>query len=177
METEVIRMVADALAHATIGVNAKLPGVPRDAGDPQPPLVTIADATRARWVARRAVVSGTRAVLPALAVSIYRPAEVDGEIETTDRDGTFDVMVEHIVENADSELATQHGGYVMRAVLCTLDWFHKNENVDMRTRNGVVLSVCTRRFIQPVWAPWESGPVVTTALIATYQVRDLTPFW
>lgn len=177
MEIEVIRMVADALADATIGVNAKLPGVPRDGGDAVPPNVVIADATRDNWVARRAVALGDlNIVLPAIAVSIFRPAEVDGEIETTDRQGVFDVLLEYIVRKSNTKLATQHGAYTMRTVLCVLDWFNKNENAALRTRNNVALTVCTRRFIQPLWAEREDA-VVTAAIVATYQVRDLTPSW
>lgn len=175
MELEVIRMVAAALAHDTIGVNAKLPGVPRDVGDEQPSDVTIADSTRDGWVARRKVASGSNAVLPAIAVSVFRPAELDGEIGTIIRDGTFDVLLEHVVRNSDTALATQDGLYRMRAAMRTLGEFHKPIYAStLRTRNGVLLLACTKLHEVSTWSEREDA-VVTAALIVSYSVRDSQP--
>jgi hypothetical protein len=174
MELEIVRSVADALAHPVIGVNAKLPGVPRDVTDAVPPDVSIADSTRNGWVARRTVQRGTAAELPALAVSIARPAKLDGNIKTTFRAGEFDVLVEYVARKALSELALQQGLYTLRAALRTFGEFHRNENVAMRQRNGVHLIVCTSILQAPTWAEWDDA-VVTAALVCTYTARDIQP--
>lgn len=176
MELDVVRMVAAALMHPTWGVNVALPAVPRDVGDDAPPAVTVYDSTRHGWIARREIsLKSIDAQLPALAVAIYKPAPIDGEIQTVFRDGTFDVLIEYFARADQSELASQQGLYTMRAVLRTLAEFHRPANADARVRNGVVLRVCSQIGQAPVYAE-RADVVVTAALLATYRVRDTSPF-
>jgi hypothetical protein len=176
MELEVIRMVTAGLSHGVFGVNAKLPGVPRDAGDLQPPNVTIYNSTNHGWVTRREINRrSTGASFPALAVSIYRPAPIDGEIMTIYRDGEFDVLLEYLAADDDSETAGQDGLYTMRATLRTLAEFHRSANAALRARNGVELRFCKRIGQAPIFAV-RGDVVVTAALLVTYAVRDTQPY-
>lgn len=175
MELEVIRMVRSALEDDTIGVNAKLPGVPRDDGDEEPPPFTFADSTRDGWVARRVVARGTAAELPAIAVSILQPSSIIGQMKTVFIDGSYDVLIEHVAREAESDLALRNGLYGMRAVLRTLAEFNKPERVAMRQRNGIYLRVCTKMSQAPVFTALGELAVVTAALVASYDVRDTQP--
>lgn len=175
MELEVIRMVAAALADATHGVSAAIPGVPRDAGDAEPAAVTVYDATRHGWVTREEItLRGLNASLPALAVGLFRPAPVDGEIQTVFRDGTFDVVVQYLAANDDSAAGSAAGLYTMRAALRTLAWFHHPDQAALRTRNGVQLRYCSAISHAPIYAV-RGDVVVTAALLLTYAVRDTAP--
>lgn len=174
MELEVIRMVAAALADATHGVSAAIPGVPRDVGDAEPPAVTVYDATRHGWVTREEIIlRGLNASLPALAVGLYRPAPIT-EIQTVFRDGTFDVLVQYLTTNDDAAAASAAGLYTMRAALRTLAWFHHPDQAAMRTRNGVTIRYCSGTSHVPLSAV-RGDVLVTAALGLTYAVRDTAP--
>lgn len=176
MELEVIRMVAAALADATHGVSAALPGVPRDAGDAQPAAVTIYDSTRHGWVTREEItLRGLNATLPAVTVGVYKPATVDPEIQTVFRDGSFDVVLQYLTTNDDSAAASAAGLYTMRAAMRSLAWFHHpDQAATMRARNGVLIKYCSAMSPAPI-AAVRGDVAVTAALLLTYAVRDTAP--
>lgn len=176
MELEVVRSVAAALADPDHGVSAMLAGVPRDAGDAVPPPVAIYDTTRHNWVTWDEIdLDALDVQLPAVAVGLYKPAPIDGEIQTIYRDGTFDVLIQYLAARDQSAAATQDGLYSMRAALRTLAWFHHPDQAARRTRNGVVLRVCKQIGQAPMYAV-RKHVVVTAALLVTYTVRDTQPF-
>jgi len=91
MRLELVRMIVAALVHPTRGVNAKLPGVPRDEGDVLPAaIVAVYDITRDDHVVNRS----EPPKIPCLYVIDEGPVAVDGEQMTgTYRDTAETVAV------------------------------------------------------------------------------------
>jgi hypothetical protein len=187
---EPIRMVADWLAQGTnapggtlngpSSVNALLPSVPRDAGDPQPGSVTVYDATRDNWVARLMLgYEGSGITNPALAVFIATDVTADGEVLTTVRDGQVDIACMYVTQAQSSASAAAAGLYTARAVLRSLKQFsgQLNNGAQYDTvcrRNAIALRGCASlRLIHPDVV--KGGVVVHCGVIATYHIRDEAP--
>jgi hypothetical protein len=182
MELETVRANADWLNGVTTAqysVNQLLAGVPRDGGDPVPPNVTVRDSTRHGWVARRTLPrEGEALVFPVLAVMVLSDFELDGEILTTYRDGNPQVLIAYLHREVDTEKAIAAGGYTLRAVQRSFAKFNHPDHVGARTRNGIVLRVCTALREVPVGLLRQLAVdlPITAALVATYAVRDTQPY-
>jgi hypothetical protein len=171
MILEADRLIADWLADATYGVNALLASTPRDAGDAQPANVTIYDETRDSTAARGDVPTS----LPAVIVTTDRVDQLDGQVATTTRDGQVTVRVRYVISQAATATAIQDSSYVLRTVLRSLrKFFDLNAAAAGRTRNSIYLESCLSLAGAPMWTPMEDA-VVTGGIIATIQLRDLTP--
>lgn len=179
MTTEFLRVIADWLTgdHAA-SVNTLLPLIDRDAGDAQPPAVTVYDATRHGFVARRVLAKkGDDVTWPLLTVMLLNDLELDGEVMTTYRDGRGSALVLYAHKEVDTELALAAGGYTMRAVLQSIAELNAPANVAARTRHGVCLTHCTsvREIPSGVFSKLAIDIPVTAAIAVSYDVRDLEP--
>lgn len=181
MHNETVRIVADWLAGVTSagdGVNALLAGVPRDAGDPVPPGVTVYDATRTDWVAQRKIERADDDVqLPALAVLLLGAFEMDGTVATAYRGGTPTVLVLYLHRELVTEAALTAAGTTLRAVRQSLHRLHANANAAARQRNQIHLLLCTDMREIPPGLVQQLGVdlPVTAGLTFTYQARDWAP--
>jgi hypothetical protein len=184
-ELETTRMVADWLQYGTNGfggavngtysVNALLPAVPRDSGDTQPANITVYDATRNGWVARMTAPNeGSGIIFPALAVFVHGGLQFDGEVGTVIRDGTGDVAIVYVTQRQDTAAARADALYTMRAVKRSLKQFHDNAQVAFRIRNSIALRSCDT-LRDGKFDDTKDGIVLSTALIATYHIRDESP--
>jgi hypothetical protein len=183
-ELEVTRMVADWLHYGTNGpagladgplsVNALLPAVPRDGTDPQPANVTVYDATRDAWVARlTAPYEGSGITFPALAVFVHNGINYpDGEVLTTYRDATADVVVAWVTQRADIATGRAAAHYTMRAILRSLKQLHDPARYDVfRLRNAVALRSCSA-LREVRFDDTKDGAVLSTGILASYAIRD-----
>lgn len=182
METEVVRIVADWLANLTsagAGVNALLNSVPLDGGDSAPPPVTVYDATRDNWVARKLLPNDETITLPAVAVFLLAPAQVDGEVGQTVQDGTFSLAIAYLFQKSDTKSGVQAALYTKRAIRQSLNRLHAltTAAAAARVRNNIHLYECTGITLDPTVADWQrSGSTwLATAVLANYKVRDLAP--
>lgn len=172
MNLEPVRLLADWLADAgqfaggASGVNAMMAAVPRDAGDPAPPAVTVFDETRDGNSAR----GDLPATLPAIIVTSREIPQLDGEVATYTRDGVIELVVRYACEKADTKAALRDSSYTLRAVLKSVRQF----NADTRSRNQLDVYSCLDLRFVAMWTPYESG-VVTGGLIGRWQLRDNIP--
>lgn len=176
MELEAVRCVADWLKHATYGVNALLASTPRDGGDPVPAsIVTIGDATRDGWAARKTTArdAATGQGYPAIAV-YAEPQEFSGEVQTIVRDGEIDIVISYLDVDAATQTGNRDAMYVRRAILRSLKQLNANANAASRTRNSVTLQVCKRIRVASLNVPWDDA-VLSAGVIVTYAVRDVAP--
>lgn len=176
MFLEPVRIVADWLADATNGVNALLARVPRDAGDPVPPAVTIYDETRHGWVTRATVprFDGSGIALPGLMVLAHQQTELQPE-DPTDADRWLRPQL--LIRYVDREVASEQGAaaasYTYRAVVGALDRLADNAHAAARTRNGIELAGRLQCHYVAQSSPLGDA-VVTGALLVQYDARDAT---
>jgi hypothetical protein len=172
MILESIRITADALADATIGVNAQLDSLSRDPGDPEPThIVKVKDVTRDEDAAKETMGLDW----PILVVTADLPAQAEGEVGTIYRDAaSVPVRILYVTGDADAAQAVREGLYVTRAIVKTIRELMRNENRSMATRNGIVVmatnSVTWGQLIQEL----PEG-MITAQVVADYQVRDTQP--
>lgn len=179
MTNEVLRIPADWLKNETSpgnGVNALLGDVPRDAGDPVPPAVTVYDASRHGWAARRMLPrEGADVQFPLLVLMLANDLELDGEVQTTYRDGRASVLIGYVHEEVDTQTALAACGYTLRAAQRSLARLHAN--TPALQRNLIALKVCSGIREVPAGLLERLGIDirVTAALVVSYDVRDLAP--
>jgi hypothetical protein len=169
LETD--RILADWLAGAA-GVNAKLPLVPRDGGDPVPANVTVADETRHDDVA----LGRLPAALPCVAVSV-QDIEYQDPVQphVTDQvTARVTVLIRYGQRGVDSDRGLADASYTLRAVLMSLRELHTNEQAAARTRGSVQLISCDDLRQVPLTQEVEDA-WVTGAIRATYTMYDLAP--
>lgn len=173
MFNEPVRILAAWLAHATLGVNAKLATVPRDGGDPLPTSVTIVDETTNGSLARGRLPETPR---PILTVEIYRwdalePVPSQGVL----RDFDVTLLIRFGDTEAQSETGKRDAHYTMRAVQMSLAELWKESNSASRTRNNVQLYDCTRITPLTLYAETPNAEIVGGHLI-TVRGRDIQPY-
>jgi hypothetical protein len=172
------------LKNATYGVNAKIPGVERDAGDAQPP--SIAAWTPDGGAATIAVfneadhdfVGEKKAppAAPALYVMGEGEIELVGEVMTIQRRTTRDVpiVIRYISDLADKALAKRDGEYTGRAIVRSLRELMRNANAAARTRNSIcVESMASVSYVPHVEAVGSQRS--TGAVVAFYRAIDANP--
>jgi hypothetical protein len=172
MILETLRIVTDWMNHPVHGLNAQLPGIARDAGDPQPPLVlTIVDPTRDKRCAK----FDTPVNLPAVYVHLDGPVTGQGEIPTVFRDfDSASLGIRYLVRNPDTEEAARDTLYTLRAIVRSLRELLKDANADSRNRNGVYIQTATRLDYGP-WQEAVGDATATGVVVFTLNVRDKTP--
>lgn len=174
MQLEVCRSVADWLAHATNGINAELPNVPRDVGDTQPPnLAAVLDETRSTILALKRIPD--EQATPFVFVWQLTDAELDAVTQSSQHATAFGVGITYMDRDSNAAAAIRDGFYVMRAARRSLNRLHENANVASRTRNNVVIrnGNVRMRLVRP--SGEIEGAIMTAGLAVTYNVRDNLP--
>lgn len=191
MRIELTRIVADWLLHPEFGVNAYIPSVPRDAGDPAPPLIAgwadpsgqpqvqplaVFDNTRHEWVARR----GDPPALPCLVVGIPDVVDVTGEPWPSGQYRTTTIDVElaiaYISASEDEFAALRDGEYTLRAVVRSLRELTANANEASCLRNDVRLDNVTRVRYTPLSEAVGAGRM-SGGLSLSIHAEDGNPSW
>lgn len=170
MILETVRIMTDALADGSYGVNVKLAAIPIDVGDDAaPPVAVIGDITRDRWAAE--LMDPPK--IPALLVAPAGPGFLKGEVLAGPirLAETIPIDVIYIGRDVDSQDALAHMMLTFRAVLQTLRDLMGNDQADDRVRNNV----CVVSAKDVTWGlaemPLESAGA-TGALTVSFEVRD-----
>jgi hypothetical protein len=181
MELEVIREIGDWLGGVstpTYGVNALLAGVPRDAGDPVPPNVTVTDETRDAVTARGKGAQQITESGAQLQVLLFEDYEKEPELVTLGEEVQDSSELQVLIwyrrpDNATPAIAKRNASYTMRAVTRSLNRLMMNVSAAARERNQVQL-VSLQGFRRvPVLV--TNDPLATSAIVLTCQVRDESP--
>ncbi len=173
MLIETIRGVSEALVHSTIGVNAQIPTVNVDAGDPTPPLIQyITDQTRDLSAAlnKQPVDNGS----PTITVGINDNVEMKSEVVSGVRNSEVSVIIQYEALGVLTHSAVRDAYYTMRAVEKCLYAFELNDYAALRTRNNVFIVNSTSMIHTPMETNDASTSVITS-LIVRYAVRDEHP--
>lgn len=178
MFVEAVRLVAEALRDPASGVDHYLPLVPRDAGDPQPPLVTavrILDETLNGQVALGRLPTGSLDAPdtgPWLVVSLI-PGQLDqGQTAQNVGEGEVTVLVRYATGEDDPHVGTRNAGYTLRAVTWALRklWLQLAQGA-LPLRNGIQFSGSDTMQLSPLYDPIE-GAIVTGFLRCPLTFRD-----
>jgi hypothetical protein len=177
-------MTAAWLKDPTYGVNAKIPGVERDAGDAQPPA--IAAWTPDGGVATIAVFTDedhdvvlerkAPPAVPALYVMGEGEIEMIGEVMTIQRRTTRDVpiVIRYITDKSDKVLSKLDGEYTGRAIVRSLRELMRQANEAARKRNNIcietMVSVSYVPHVEAVGSFRSMG-----AVVAFYRALDAAP--
>lgn len=180
MKLEILRMIADELRDPTHGVNALLPTVPRDAADPQPPLLkNVYDETRTGWLARGELPEELRVVAenPFLVVTMLGDLDVGGRSRPSEHAGglvraTFRVTVQYVTHEALTELGEQDGLYTGRAVRSVLQTLFGPSRAAARARNGVQMEVLQNITELNVFDSVEDKTVIGNIVVLTGTARE-----
>jgi hypothetical protein len=172
------------LKDPTNGVNAKIPGVERDAGDVVPP--DIAAWTPEGGPASVAVFNeadhdfvrekNAPPASPALYVMGEGEIEMIGEVMTIQRRTTRDVpvVIRYISDKSDKAEQARDGEYTGRAIVRSLRELMRNANFAARTRNNICVevmqSVSYVPHVEAIGSHRSTGGVV-----AMYRVIDAAP--
>lgn len=172
MLLECNRILADWLAHGTFGVNAKIPGVPRDGADTVPPNVTVVDETRNDSVAMGRLPS----TLPCVAVSVQEIEHSDPVQPhvTNEVAAKVTVLIRYGQRIVDEDKGLTDASYTLRAVLRSLRELHTNEQAAARARGSVHLISCDDLRQVPLTQEVDDA-WVTGAIRATYTMYDIAP--
>lgn len=184
MRLELLRISADWMKHATLGVNAKIPGVPRDAGDAEPPAIaawtpdggaaTIAVFNQADhdWVFEKKAPPA----VPALYIACEMPLEVIGEVFSTQRRTIRDVtiLILYITEKSDKAIALRDGEYTLRAAVRSWRELMRNDNAAARTRNNICIEITSTVQYVPVTEAVGSHRLAG-ALVLSVRAIDAAP--
>jgi hypothetical protein len=171
MLIETLRMVADALATGSIGVNAQLASLPRDSTDEAPPAVIgVFDSTRSAQVATGRYPN----VFPSLVVTLDGNVPLDGEVMSNIRQAAVTVLIRYITKDIASEQGNQATYYTLRAVQKALRDFLSNTHSDMRSRNDIHITVCDSMEHVELFQPIDDASC-TGGIRATFKVRDIQP--
>lgn len=167
MVKETLRLLTDALNHPTYGVNIQLDQI---AGSTAP-NVTAYDETRNDQVA----MGHNAEPYPSLNVVLAEPANMQGEVHTSLRDGiSLPIAIGYVGRNTDSAEGVCHLWDTIRAVqFCLRDWL-RNENAADRELNNVQVVSCTEISVLPNMVG-PNDALVPGGLIATLYVRDVYP--
>jgi len=180
MHLEAVRLIANALADSTIGVNALLDSVPR-LDDRRPANVQVYDETRHGWVSRlelnEAPPEGT--ALPALIVLLGGPIQWQYKGRPT-----FDapaviaapvsIAVHFLTRESNTALAVTDGLIVMRAVRGTLQLLTQGDCKALREMNHVRLDGSADLQQTRQFTPVEDS-VLAGAIISTWTARETLP--
>jgi hypothetical protein len=109
---EVVRCLADWFAHATYGINARLPNVPRLSGVSAAPAVTILDEQQ-HAVAALGQIPDTG--LPAVLIASGDLDQLTPVIRPSPPDGTLEVMARYVARDDDAVKVGRDSDLTMRA--------------------------------------------------------------
>lgn len=173
MILHVVERVATWLGNGTYGVNALLPGVPRISPDTQPPNVTILDE-RQHGAAARGQFKRDQ-TFPVLMVRVPDDVELRPALDFAVRDApNLSVLIAYATKNQDSAAAARDTYYTMTALERSLQRLWVNGAQSDRTQGTVSLVMPAALRQVKLYAPLVDT-VETTAILATYYVRDTSP--
>lgn len=182
MRLETVRAVTDWLKDPVNGVNALLPGIPRDAGDDLPPLLAEADdelaavydVTRHEWVRKRQ----NPPAQPCLYVTTERSFDLHGEemVGTyVDTSTPCVVIIRYLAAKSNTEVGTTDGEYTIRAIRQSIRRLMRQDNdAPARTRNGICILDWVRCTYYPVTETIGEHQV-SGAVALHFTVRDTNP--
>jgi hypothetical protein len=171
MILETIRMVADALASSTYGVNVQLATLPVDGTDTiAPDIATIVDETRSDEVA----VGRYPTALPCLIVTQNRSLTVQGDIASDNRDGEVTILIRYITTETGTAQANTWVLYTLRAIQRALRQFNTNAHAADRNRGYIQNIECLSMEVVEVFENIDDAHI-TGGLKATFKVRDTLP--
>ena len=171
MILETIRLVANALATGSYGVNTQLSSLTLDVGDTVPPsLVTVVDETRNDEVA----VGRYPETYPCLVVTLDGSVELQGEVTSNYRDAEVTVMVRYVQSNIETAQARTDCYYTLRAVQKCLKTFFSNLQAADRSKNNVQVIECLSFEHVPMFEN-INDTMVTSGIRIKMFVRDITP--
>lgn len=171
MIVETIRMVADALATGSYGVNTQLASLPLDTGDTVPAnVVTIADETRDDEVA----VGRFPSSLPALVVTLDGNPTLQGDVVSGIRDGTISVVIRYLTTDVESSKSVTDTYNTLRAVARTMKTFNSNAQSAARSRNDVQIIECLGIEVTQTFKQIDDANN-TGAVRVQFRVRDVAP--
>lgn len=167
METELVRIIADALAHADFGVGAVLPLVPVVSGDSAPPTPTIYDETRHDWVALEELpeefdLVAKGVTLPALAVTMgpgvsgmdpARAQPSSGALSQAEFEAALNIH--YFTADSDAVSAKRAARATMRAVRGTLNVLFHPSHAALRTMNKVTIETLQAVEAVSMFTPLE----------------------
>ncbi len=155
------------------GVNAMLAGVPTIAGDAAPPNVVVEDEVRNASVARNRVTSSS----PGVAVTIRKDIEITGvpPVSVSADANDVEICAIYCGRAAKTEEELRRGLYTGRAIVRSLRWFAKNDNVAQRALNDIQLIQLLNVRLVPTFEE-TADVVVTAAVIAKWKIRDQKPY-
>ena len=173
---ELLRLVSDALGHASYGINAKIPGVPRVSPDTVPPNVaTVLDEFEDPELAR-GVLPEPSATVPYPLVAVFLAGDVDleGETPTGRQDGQVEIAVQYAALLADTKQGNQDAAYTSRAIRRSVRTWMDNTNATARTTNSLsLISLTAQRVSKPRHE--ENGKLVVLTVVNRFDVRDSAP--
>lgn len=171
MILETIRMVADALATGSYGVNTQLASIPVGSDSTPPSILLIADETRNDEVA----VGRYPEEYPCLVVTLDGNVELMGEVISDYRDAKqVTVMVRYVQSNIDTAQARTDTYYTLRAVQKCLRTFFSNLHAEDRSLNDIQVIECLSMTHVPMFEN-INDTMVTSGIRITMFVRDTTP--
>lgn len=174
MKITTMRIIGDWLNHATYGVSALLPAVPRETPDTRPEAVCVLTAADDQGAALDQVPKESPQ-LPALVVTLY-PSPMEQSIPAN-RPWPPDVQVDVLIRYASRDALTDRGvrdeSITMRAVWRSLGQIMVTERgMTARTRNQVqLLGIESMRGLT-LDRPYQDA-IMTGAVLVTVRVRDL----
>jgi hypothetical protein len=187
MHLETMRSLIDWLKYGTNGpagavngpssANACIAAVARDATDPVPvAIASFGDETRDYWLARREIPrdSASGLTYPLLGILTTEGSDLDGEVETTIRDGQVSVTIAYAHQQAITEQGMRDWRYTGRALQQSLKQWLLPANDSYRTRNGIIVRACLSMLMLPPFT--TTGDVTFSGgLTLRLSVRDTTP--
>lgn len=179
MIIECARLLADALAHPTYGVNEQI-HLLETYGDHESPrsIKKVLDITRHSQV----VTMNLGTDWPLLVVPMPSTFDLEGEETTTKRDtGEAGIRLAVAYISEASRMETQVGAvesmYMLRAIaMCIKEWMD-NANISDRQAHDITIRDCLRISMAPGVAELPEAPelVVSGAVMIDVEVRDLNP--
>lgn len=176
MILEALRIVKNALSDGTIGVNAQLPGVPRDGTDPQPASVAlIAESTSNFSAAIEGLLPDVDAQYPCLMLC---PGLTPGDDEPVTKagplqDGSVEVLIRYGAKDPDAAAGNRDASYTLRAVRRSLNQLQMAAEAT-RLLNGIYFMYFEGWTPIPFWQ-LPSGLTITNALRVRMRMRDTLP--
>lgn len=167
MINETLQMVTDALNHPTYGVNQQLSG--SIFSDYSGSSVTAYDETRSDQLA----MGQPQEPYPSLNVTLAEPANLQGEVHTSLRDGiSVPMTIAYVGRNTSASAGVRDMWHTIRAVQYTLrDWL-RNENEADRESNNVQVVSCTEITVVPNMVTDQDAIIPGGVSVGLY-VRDV----
>lgn len=171
MKTELVRITADWMAHATYGVNPRLLAATLYGDVTRAPAVTVYDETRHPAVARGQEPDTT----PALCVTMTGAAgQRVGRLASPSYTGwDFELAIRYYTQKTDTQIAVHHESQVVRAIDAAFVALMASTSGDSaKTANNVQLVSATQGRSETYTS--NDDTQISGAVIYTVRVHDVT---